>query len=266
MILRPWLSRTRRLRKSRNSGPVKLLLKDAEAQRAGVGDRGDHVGLEALAGAVGDRGLADRRPGPAGGVIGAQPGLVGPEDLGALAPRALLDRRVVAPQASGAPPRQTARRRGASASAGSSPTRADSARPCPRRPRRRARWRIRSRTSARVHKNPGSLSWSGFLPATRAAIFCCSGSAELGVPAAPTPPPARQAPDRRRARCAAHPVTDRLARDTQQARDLGLRAALAHQTGPPSAVTPLERQTAANGRPGPRPEHYQKRDLFTTSG
>src|SRR4051794_32856069 len=66
-------------------GSGEALLKDAEAQRAGVGDRGDHVGLKALAGALGHRGLTDRRPRAPGTVIGAQARLVDPQDLGALA-------------------------------------------------------------------------------------------------------------------------------------------------------------------------------------
>src|SRR4051812_1938182 len=70
------------------------LVEDAEAQRAGVGDRGDHVRLKALAGALGHRGLTDRRPRAPGAVIAAQAGLVGPQDLGALPVGALDDLRV----------------------------------------------------------------------------------------------------------------------------------------------------------------------------
>src|ERR1019366_5065806 len=70
------------------------LLEDAEAQCAGVGDRGDHVRLEALAGALDDGGLTDWRPRGAGRVIGAHPQLVGPQDLGSVLARLALDLRV----------------------------------------------------------------------------------------------------------------------------------------------------------------------------
>src|SRR4051794_6570557 len=54
------------LEEVQEDGPGELLVKDAEAQRAGGGDRGDHVGLKALAGALGDRGLTEWRPGAPG--------------------------------------------------------------------------------------------------------------------------------------------------------------------------------------------------------
>jgi hypothetical protein len=72
-------------------GAGEALLEDAEPECAGVRDGGDDVGLQALAGALGDRGLADRLPCAPGAAIRAQAGLVGPHDLRALTPGALLD-------------------------------------------------------------------------------------------------------------------------------------------------------------------------------
>src|SRR3954463_13481747 len=107
--LRPVASLTRRRMKSRKTKAGEALLEDAEAQRAGVGDGGDHVGRKALAGARGHGRLADRRPRAPGAVVGAQARLVDREDLGALAAGGPSRSPGRSPLASAVRPRRTAR-------------------------------------------------------------------------------------------------------------------------------------------------------------
>lgn len=75
-------------------GGHEFLLEHPEGQVALVGHRRDHVRAEPLAGALDHRGLPDRRPGSAGGVIGAQTHLIRPQDQGLFAVGTLFDRVV----------------------------------------------------------------------------------------------------------------------------------------------------------------------------
>src|SRR3954470_14432751 len=209
------------------------LVEDAEAQRAGVGDRGDHVRLEALAGALGHRGLTDRRPRTPGAVIAAQAGLVGPQDLGALPVGALDDLRValLKPRPDGlvgllvGAAHRLLRAQAPGAQVAPDRVRADldaealADQVAHQRPR---------------PQKPGQLELIGVVADDQPGDLLLLGVRELGVPAAPAAPPGVKR-SITAAPMGAHPGADRVGRHRQQPRDLDLRTTLGDQRDRPPA-------------------------------
>ena len=96
---------------------VRVSLIDSEPQRAFRGHRGDHVHRIPGPGVLHLRGLADRRPGGAGVVVRADPGLISEPDRGSLRLGLRPDGRVLLVLPPLRPPRDSADKRGAAAAA-----------------------------------------------------------------------------------------------------------------------------------------------------